>query len=171
MNAEGATTTSTTCTTASPPYLTYDLKRFLPGLHGPPRPPCRLLPRCDASATPPDAANQHQPAQGRHPPHHRDCGEPIYAVPPPEEPPPPSYDDAIHSSTSPLLGGPPPDYGAFRAFVDPDEFSEASSEVDDTEQYLPERVGQAFTVCILVGILYLFWSIITKPDPDDSLHG
>lgn len=67
--------------------------------------------------------------------------------------------------------GPPPDYGAFRAYVDPDESSEASTEIDDTEQYLPERIGQAFAIMIIVGILYLFWRIITQPDPDDILHG
>lgn len=94
----------------------------------------------------------------------------MYVVPPPEEPLP-SYDDAIHSSTSPLLVGPPPDYGAFRAYVDPDESSEASSDADDTEQYLPERIGQVFTMCMFVGILYLFWNIIAQPDPDGFLHG
>lgn len=111
-----------------------------------------------------------QPAPGHHPPHRGRCDDLVYAVPPPEEPLP-SYDDATHSSTSPLLVGPPPDYGAFRAYVDPNESSEASSEVDDTEQYLPERIGQVFTMSMLVAILYLFWSIIIRPDPDDSLHG
>lgn len=67
--------------------------------------------------------------------------------------------------------GPPPDYGAFRAYTDPDETSEASSEADDNEQYMPERLGQAFVVLILLGILYLFWRIISQPDPDNSLHG
>ncbi|KAJ4990754.1 hypothetical protein SVAN01_03763 [Stagonosporopsis vannaccii] len=110
------------------------------------------------------------PAQGRPAPHHSPCDDLIYAVPPPEEQLP-SYDDATHSSTAPLLVGPPPDYGAFRAYVDPDESSAATSEADDGEQYLPERIGQAFTVCILVGILYLFWRAINQPDPDDFLHG
>lgn len=117
-----------------------------------------------------DAADQHQATQGYHPPRHGGCHGPVYAVPPPEEPPP-SYDDATHSLTSPLLEGPPPDYGAFRAYVDPDESTMASSDVDDTEQYLPERVGQVFTMCMLVGILYLFWTIINQPDPVDFLHG
>ena len=67
--------------------------------------------------------------------------------------------------------GPPPDYGAFRAYIDPDESSEASSEVDDTEQYLPERIGQAFAVFVLVGILCLFWRVIDQPDLDGFLHG
>lgn len=63
--------------------------------------------------------------------------------------------------------GPPPDYGAFRAYVDADESSEASTEGDDTEQYLPERIGQFFAIMILVGIFYLFWSIVFQPDSDD----
>jgi hypothetical protein len=67
--------------------------------------------------------------------------------------------------------GPPPDYGAFRAYTDPDESSEASSEADDSEQNMPERLGQVFAVFILLGILYLFWSIIGQPDPDDLSHG
>ena len=41
----------------------------------------------------------------------------------------------------------------------------------DNEQYMPERLGQAFVVLILLGILYLFWRIISQPDPDNSLHG
>lgn len=93
----------------------------------------------------------------------------MYAVPPPDEPLP-SYDDATNSSTSPLLVGPPPDYGAFRAYVDPDESSEASSEADDTEQYLPDRIGQAFAVCLLIGMLYLFWRIINQPEQNHVLY-
>ncbi|KAF2630149.1 hypothetical protein BU25DRAFT_456551 [Macroventuria anomochaeta] len=108
-------------------------------------------------------------AQGHHPPYHGDCDDPIYAAPPPEDPPP-SYEDATHSSTSPLLVGPPPDYGAFQAYVDPDESSEASSEVEEADLSLPERIGQAFGVFVSVAILYIFWSIITSPDPDDFLH-
>ncbi|KAF3005134.1 hypothetical protein E8E13_010350 [Curvularia kusanoi] len=109
-------------------------------------------------------------AQGHHPPHQPSCLDPIYATPPPEDPPP-SYDAATHASTSPLLVGPPPDYGAFRAYVDPYESSEASSETDDNEQYLPERLGQAFAVFTIVGILCLFWRIVSQPDPDDILRG
>ncbi|KAJ4412613.1 hypothetical protein N0V91_000372 [Didymella pomorum] len=104
--------------------------------------------------------------QGHHPPHQGQFNDPVYADPPPIEPPP-SYEDATHSSTSPLLVGPPPDYGAFRAYVDPDESSEASTEGDDSEQYLPERIGQVFAIMILFGIFYLFWSIIFQVDPDD----
>jgi len=110
-------------------------------------------------------------AQGHHPPHRAHWHDPIYAIPPPEEAPP-SYDDAIHASTSALLVGPPPDYSAFRAYTDPDESSsEASSEADDNEQYMPEHLGQVLTVFMLLGILYLFWRTISQPDPDDSLHG
>ncbi|KAJ8107898.1 hypothetical protein OPT61_g8550 [Boeremia exigua] len=126
--------------------------------------PCRPRARYDAPATPPDAANHRQAAQ-----RHGSCYDPIYAAPPLEEPPP-SYDAATHASTSPLLVGPPPDYGAFQAYADPDESSEASSDADDTEQYLPEQVGQAVAVTILVGLLYLFWRIISQPGPDGSLH-
>ncbi|KAF1929120.1 uncharacterized protein M421DRAFT_4924 [Didymella exigua CBS 183.55] len=103
-------------------------------------------------------------AQGHPPPHHGHCHGPIYTDPPP------SYEDATHSSTSPLLVGSPPDYGAFRAYVDPYESSEASTEGDDNAQYLSERIGQAFAFVILLGILYLFWSIVTQPDPDNLLH-
>ncbi|KAH6637764.1 hypothetical protein C7974DRAFT_148015 [Boeremia exigua] len=108
--------------------------------------------------------------RGQHPVQHSNCYDPVYAAPPPEEEPPPSYDAATYSPTSPLLVGPPPDYGAIRAYLDPDESSEASSEVDETEQYFPERLGQAFSVLMLVGILCIFWSIINQPDPDNSMH-
>lgn len=68
--------------------------------------------------------------------------------------------------------GPPTDYSAFGACTDPDESSsDASSEADDNEQYMPERLGQVLTVFMLLGILYLFWRTISQPDPDDSLHG
>ena len=67
--------------------------------------------------------------------------------------------------------GPPTDYSAFGACTDPDESSsDASSEADDNEQYMPERLGQVLTVFMLLGILYLFWKITSQPDPDDSLH-
>ena len=68
--------------------------------------------------------------------------------------------------------GPPTDYSAFGACTDPDESSsDASSEADDNEQYMPERLGQVLTVFMLLGILYLLWKITSQPDPDDSLHG
>lgn len=68
--------------------------------------------------------------------------------------------------------GPPTDYSAFGACTDPDESSsDASSEADDNEQYMPEHLGQVLTVFMLLGILYLFWRTISQPDPDDSLHG
>ncbi|KAJ4384681.1 hypothetical protein N0V86_000282 [Didymella sp. IMI 355093] len=110
----------------------------------------------------------HDPSatRGHPPPHHGPCDDPLYTDPPPTEPPP-SYEDATHSAASPLLVGPPPDYGAFRAYVDPDESSEASTEGDDTEQYLPERIGQFFAFMVLIAIFYLFWSIIFQSDPDD----
>jgi hypothetical protein len=38
------------------------------------------------------------------------------------------------------------------------------------DQTLPERIGQAFSVMCLVGILYIFWKVINQPDPDDFLH-
>lgn len=117
-----------------------------------------------------DAADCHQATQGhRSPPYGHGDAHTIYNDPYPEEPPP-SYDVATHSSTSPLLVGPPPDYGAFRAYVDPDASSEATTEVDDTEQYLPERLGQAFSILVIMGMLFLFWSIITQPDPDGLPH-
>ena len=123
-----------------------------------------------ARAPPPDAANHSQAEQGPHPPryssHHHD---PPFTASSAEEPPP-SYEDATHSTTAPLLVGPRTDYGAFRAYVDPDDSSEASSEVDDTEQYMPERVGQTFALLVLVALLYVFWTTINQPDPDDFLH-
>lgn len=114
------------------------------------------------AATPLDAANHRQATQGHHPPHYGSCHDPIYAVPPPEEPPP-SYDDAIHSTTSPLLVGPAPDYGAFRAYVDPDESSEASSEVEEAEHSLSDRVNQCFAMLVLVVNLYIIWRLINMP--------
>ncbi|KAF9701386.1 hypothetical protein EKO04_000813 [Ascochyta lentis] len=101
--------------------------------------------------------------QGHPPPRPGSFHDPIYPTSPPEEPPP-SYDDATHSSSSPLLVGPPPDYGAFRAYVDPDESSEASSEVEGTDQSLQEWLGQAFGILAFVGFMYGFWRIINQPD-------
>lgn len=114
---------------------------------------------------PRDAANQQQFIQGHLPLQPESFSVPVYA-PLSSEEPPPSYADAIRSLNSPLLVGPPPDYGAFRAYFDPDESSEASSEVDDTEQYLPEHIGQAFVVLIFVGMLYGFWRIVNQPDSE-----
>lgn len=152
MDAEGTVTTPTSAVAHDPPRLSWT-----------------LIPRYDDTATPLDAANHHQATQDHPSPHH-DCDTPIYNDRLPGEPPP-SYHDATHSSASPLLVGPPPDYGAFRAYVDPDVSSEASTDVDDAEQYLPERIGQAFSILVLVGILFLFWRIITQPDPDHFPHG
>jgi hypothetical protein len=36
---------------------------------------------------------------------------------------------------------------------------------------MSERLGQVFAVLIILGILYLFWRIISQPDPDDLSHG
>ncbi|KAF1950270.1 hypothetical protein CC80DRAFT_242781 [Byssothecium circinans] len=93
-----------------------------------------------------------------------------YPPPPPWQPPqyhtlppdgpPPSYDDATHSETSPLLVGPPPDYGAYRAYPEPDEESSmASSEIDVTERSFPEWFGQIVVVCMFVAICYGFWKL------------
>ncbi|KAF1362327.1 hypothetical protein EJ07DRAFT_174704 [Lizonia empirigonia] len=100
---------------------------------------------------------------GHPPPRPGAFEQPIYAAPPPEDPPP-SYDDATHSASSPLLVGPPPDYGAFRAYQDPEESSEASSEVDTADHSLEERLGQVFGVLVFLAIMYMFWSIINQPD-------
>ncbi|KZM24992.1 uncharacterized protein EKO05_0009489 [Ascochyta rabiei] len=105
--------------------------------------------------------------QGYPSPRPQGFDDPVYAAPPPEEPPP-SYDEAIHSSTSPLLVGPPPDYGAFRAYVDPDESSEASSEIEGTDQPLHEWLGQAFGILVFLGIMYAFWWTINQPDMERS---
>jgi len=90
--------------------------------------------------------------------------------PPPPDYPPPSYDDATRSGTVPLLVGAPPDYGAFRAYTEPDESSLASSEVESTGRTLPEWVGQALVVVMFVSIIYGFWTVINAPDTD-PYHG
>ncbi|CAO2656400.1 Nn.00g052030.m01.CDS01 [Neocucurbitaria sp. VM-36] len=89
---------------------------------------------------------------------------------PPDEPPP-SYDDATGSASAPLLVGPPPDYGAFRAYAEPDESSIASSEVEATDRSLPEWVGQALVVFVFVTIIYGFYRIINAPDSMDDFPG
>ncbi|KAH7085907.1 hypothetical protein BKA63DRAFT_560533 [Paraphoma chrysanthemicola] len=92
-------------------------------------------------------------------------------TPSPPDYPPPSYDDATRSETAPLLAGPPPNYGAFRAYVDPDESSIASSEVESADRSLPEWVGQALVVFLFVSIMYGFWKVINAPDSLDSFPG
>lgn len=79
------------------------------------------------------------------------------------EDPPPSYDDATHSERTPLLVGPPPDYGVYRAYVEPDASSTASSDQGVTTRSLPEWVGQIFVVFCFVIIMYAFWQFASDP--------
>ncbi|KAH8724669.1 hypothetical protein GQ44DRAFT_772999 [Phaeosphaeriaceae sp. PMI808] len=84
-----------------------------------------------------------------------------------EEDPPPSYHEAIASTTAPLLVGAPPDYGAFRAYPEPDHSSIASSQVgysDRSDRTCSEWVGQALVVFVFVTIIYAFWKLINAPD-------
>lgn len=98
------------------------------------------------------------------PEHHRHVpATPPPPLTPPDEPPP-SYEDATRLESAPLLVGPPPDYGAFRAYGDPDGSSVASSEVEPAERSLAEYLGQAMVVAVFVGIIYLFWTVIDGSD-------